>query len=137
MIVEGSGTQRFESVHVENAFMPTIKFVNEKKTIEVAPGTDLRRAAIREGVQLYWGPHKYANCMGFGQCACGKVVIKKGAENLSAPGWWERLRWFLGPFALFAYLGHQKDMRLVCQARVIGQGEVEVETQPSVNMHGE
>ena len=121
----------------ENPFMPTIKFLNEKKTVEVEPGTDLRKAAIREGIQLYTGPHKYLNCMGWGQCASCKVLIKKGAENVSRPGLWERLRWWLDPLAMFAYMGKEKELRMACQTRVTGNGEVEVETRPPLNLHGE
>ena len=117
--------------------MPTIKFLNEKKTIEVEPGTDLRHAALREGIQLYTWPHRYVNCMGWGQCASCKVLIKKGAENVSPPSLWERVRWWLDPLALFSYLGKEKEMRLACKTRVIGNGEVEVETRPALNLHGE
>lgn len=117
--------------------MPTIKFLNEKKSVEVEPGTDIRRAAIREGVELYTGPHRYVNCMGWGQCASCKVLIKKGAENVSRPSLWERVRWWLDPIALFSALGKEKEIRLACCTRVTGAGEVEVETRPPVNLHGE
>ena len=33
--------------------MPTINFVNEKKQIEVPEGTNLRRAAMQSGIQVY------------------------------------------------------------------------------------
>jgi ferredoxin len=115
--------------------MPTIKFLNEKKSVEVEKGTNLRRAAIREGVQLYQFPHNYVNCMGWGQCASCKVCIKKGIENVKPAGWWERLRWYLDPLAFFSRLGHEKEMRLACRVQV--QGDIEVETRPPVNFHGE
>src|SRR4051812_31781406 len=115
--------------------MPTIKFLNEKKTVEVPDGTNLRKAAIREGVQLYPFPHNVLNCMGMGQCASCKVLIKKGAENVRPAGWWERIRWYLGPLAFFYHLGHEKEIRLACKVQV--HGDIEVETQPSMNLHGE
>ena len=35
--------------------MPTIKFVNEKKEIQVPVGANLRNEAMRAGVQVYPG----------------------------------------------------------------------------------
>lgn len=115
--------------------MPKITFTNEKKTIEVAPGTNLRKAALENGVPLYWGPHKVVNCMGFGSCGSCKVLIKKGTENVSKPGLKERLRILLGPLLFFWRIGNEKTLRLACQCRV--NGDVEVETTPTVNWHGE
>ena len=48
--------------------MPTITFANEKKEIQVPNGANLRKEALRAGVQLYPGIHKVVNCHGFGQC---------------------------------------------------------------------
>ena len=115
--------------------MPTVKFVNEKKTIEVPEGANLRREAMNNGVQLYPGVHRYVNCLGLGQCASCRVVIKKGAENVSRQGFFEKLRLIAGPITFFARLGHEKDLRLACQTKV--EGDIEVETQPSLNWHGE
>lgn len=115
--------------------MPKIKFVNEKKEIEVEPGANLRKAALNEGIELYPGMHKYVNCMGFGQCASCRVQITKGVENVNRQGFLEKLRLILGPITFFARLGHEKDLRLACQIRV--NGDIEVETQPQPNWHGE
>lgn len=115
--------------------MPKIKFVNEKKEIEVVPGTNLRKAALNEGVELYPGVHKYVNCMGLGQCGSCRVQITKGVENVSPQGLLERLRLILGPITFFARLGHEKDLRLACQTRV--NGDIEVETKPQPNWHGD
>jgi len=115
--------------------MPTIHFVKEKLKVECAPGEDLRRVALREGVQLYPGPHKYVNCMGLGSCASCRVHVTKGVENLSKQGVLEKLRLILGPLTFFARLGNEQQLRLACQAKV--NGDVEVETKPSLNWHGE
>jgi len=116
--------------------MPTIKFIKEKKTVEVENGTNLRRAAIREGIHLYQFPHNdVLNCRGLGMCASCRVLIKKGIENVRPAGLWERIRWYLDPLAFFARLGHEKEIRLSCKVQV--HGDIEVETQPPVNMHGE
>ncbi|MCA9091950.1 MAG: (2Fe-2S)-binding protein [Planctomycetaceae bacterium] len=115
--------------------MPTIKFIKEKKSVEVPAGTNLRKAALREGADLYWGPHKFFNCRGLGNCASCRVHIKKGLENVNKMGMFEYLRLLLGPVTFFARLGHEKDLRLACKVRVMG--DVEVETQPEMNLHGE
>jgi ferredoxin len=115
--------------------MPKIKFVKEKKDIEVEPGANLRKAALKEGIQLYPGIHRYVNCMGFGQCASCRVKITKGMENVSRRGWWERLRLSAGPDTWFAWLGNESTLRLACRTRV--NGDIEVETQPEANWHGE
>jgi ferredoxin len=116
--------------------MPTIKFINEKKTIEVEPGANLRKAAQQEGVSLYPGIHQYVNCMGWGSCASCRVHITKGVENTNRKGLKERLRLLLGPLTFFGRIGHEKDLRLACQTRV--NGDIEVETKPPVvDWHGE
>jgi ferredoxin len=117
--------------------MPKVKFVREKKEVDIEPGANLRKVALQEGIELYPGIHKYwfANCHGLGNCASCRVQIRKGVENLSPQGIFEKLRLLLGPITFFARLGHEKDLRLACQARVMG--DVEVETQPEVNWHGE
>jgi hypothetical protein len=98
--------------------MPTIKFLNEKKSVEVETGANLRRAAIREGVRL-----------------SSKVLIKKGVENIKPAGVWERLRLFLGPIAFLTRIGHENELRLAGKVQV--NGDIEVENRPPVNFHGE
>ena len=115
--------------------MPKVKFVKEKKEVQVEPGANLRKVALKEGIELYPGIHKYLNCMGFAQCASCRVQITKGIENVSPQGLFEKFRLLAGPITFFARLGHEKDLRLACQARV--NGDIEVETQPEVNWHGE
>lgn len=115
--------------------MPTIKFTRENKTVDVPIGTNLRKAALNAGVPLYAGPHRFVNCMGLGQCAACRVNVKNGKENLSRQGLWEWLRLTFGPDTWFARLGNEEQLRLACRAAV--QGDVEVETQPAANWHGE
>ena len=115
--------------------MPKVTFVKEKKTIEVPEGTNLRRAARKQGINLYPGPHKVFNCRGLGLCASCRVEVKKGGENLSQPGMWEKLSTFLNPIWFFARIGQEEKLRLACQCTV--QGDCEVETQPEMNLHGE
>lgn len=115
--------------------MPKIKFIRENKTVEVEAGSNLRKVAIREGINLYPGIHSVVNCMGFGQCASCRVMVKKGVENLSPQGILEAGRLLAGPLTFFHRLGNEQQLRLACQAQV--NGDIEVETQPSLNWHGE
>ena len=46
--------------------MPTIRFVNEKKEIQVPVGANLRNEAIRAGVQVYHGVDKVSALPGVG-----------------------------------------------------------------------
>jgi ferredoxin len=117
--------------------MPTVKFVNEKKSIEVPEGANLRKEALQHGVQLYPGIHRYwfGNCHGYGHCASCRVKVVKGEENVSPQGWFEKLRLLLGPLTFFARLGNERTLRLACRTRV--HGDCEVQTQPTINWHGE
>jgi ferredoxin len=111
--------------------MPLIKFVNEKKEIQVPAGSNLRREAIRAGVNLYPHIHKVLNCHGFAQCGACRVLITKGAENASPMGFFEKARLACS----FVYIGNEDTMRLACQTRV--EGDMEVQTQPPLNLYGE
>jgi ferredoxin len=115
--------------------MPKIKFVNEKKEVEVEAGANLRKVALKEGIPLYPHIHKYVNCMGFAQCASCRVRIVKGLENIDPPGMWEKFR-LLWPDTGMIRLGREKeDIRLSCQTSV--GGDIEVETNPEANWHGD
>jgi ferredoxin len=131
---EFSATSRNSQNKITSA-MPSVKFVNEKKTIEVPAGANLRKEALKAGIELYPGIHSVLNCHGFRLCASCRVMIKKGQENVRPQGLFERVRMFLGPILQFARIGHEKDLRLACATRVLG--DIEVETQPGVNWHGE
>jgi ferredoxin len=116
--------------------MPSIKFVKEKRTIEVPEGANLRQAARQEGVEVYPGLHKTFNCQGMGMCCSCRMQIKKGAENVSKQGFWEKLNLLnpLNPFGFFSSLDDESEIRLSCQTKVLG--DVEVETKPEFNWHG-
>jgi ferredoxin len=111
--------------------MAIIKFVDEKKEIQVPEGSNLRKEAIRSGVNLYSGIHRVANCRGFSLCASCRVLITKGMENTSPMGLIERSR--LG--YSMAYIGNEQTMRLACQTNV--NGDIEVLTKPPLNLYGE
>ena len=79
--------------------MPVVKFIKEKKEIEVAVGANLRKEAIKAGINTHQGlngfgasVNKFVNCHGLGQCGTCRVRIVKGIENTSAMGVVEKLR---------------------------------------------
>jgi ferredoxin len=126
--------------------MPTIKFIKEKKEIQVPTGANLRKEAIKAGVNLYQGingigasVNKVLNCHGLGQCGTCRVNIVKGMENASPMGTFEKLRFtclpFPEPLACFAFIGNEETMRLACLTTV--NGDMEVETGPELNFFGE
>ena len=111
--------------------MPVVTFVNEKKEIQVPEGANLRREAMKAGIQLYPHIHRLLNCHGLGQCGSCRVLITKGAENASKMTTLEQLRLK----ASMAYIGHEDTMRLSCKTKV--NGDMTVETQPALNLFGE
>lgn len=116
--------------------MPQVKFIKEKKTVDAESGENLRQVALRHGIQIYSGPHTVVNCRGFGQCGSCAVAVRKGAENCNERGLWEKFRVFVGPLLFWKRLGYKQDeLRLACRTRV--NGDIEVETNPEANWHGE
>jgi len=125
--------------------MPIVKFIKEKKEIEVAEGANLRKEALNAGVNLYQGINgygasinRYANCMGMGMCGTCRVAIKKGQENTNEMTFVEGIRLKKFPShdpGCFAYIGNDKEMRLACCCEV--NGDIEVETGPEFNWFGE
>ena len=111
--------------------MPTITFASEKKEIQVPAGANLRAEALRAGVQLYPGVHRFLNCHGLGQCGSCRVLITKGMENVSRKGLLESARLAVS----LAYIGNEQKMRLACQTKV--NGYITVETKPPLNLFGD
>jgi len=112
--------------------MPKVTIVNEKKDLEVAQGSNLRQEVMKAGLELYKGADRILNCRGFGLCGTCKVIVKDGMSNLSPKGLKERLRLALMPFAT---IGHEDDLRLACQVKVLG--DCSIETKPALNTSGE
>src|SRR5262249_20880775 len=111
--------------------MPIIKFVNEKKEIQVPEGSNLRSEALRAGVGLYPGINKVLNCHGLSHGGSCRVQTPRGMENVSRMDFNERLRLKVS----MAQIGNEDTMRLACQPKV--QGDVEVITKPPFNFYGE
>lgn len=127
--------------------MPIIKFVKEKKEIEVPEGANLREEAKKAGINLNTGingigasVNKFMNCKGFGLCGTCRVNIKKGKENLNNLTTREVIKFkYIGfppdPIPMMAYIGNEDKMRLACMCKVTG--DVEVESTPEFNLFGE
>jgi ferredoxin len=133
--------------------MPVIKFIKENKEIEVPDGANLRKEAIKAGVNVHQGfngfgagINKYVNCHGLAQCGTCRVRIVKGMEHASKMGFVEKLRFrcpiptpvtpgAIDPLPAMAFLGNEDTMRLSCQVTV--HGDMEVETGPELDLYGE
>lgn len=125
--------------------MPLVKFIKENKEIDVPVGSNLRKEAMKAGINVHQGLNgfgaslnKFANCHGLGQCGTCRVNIVKGIENASPIGWveWARFRVPVpDPIPCMAFIGNEDTMRLSCQTLV--NGDMEVETGPELNLFGD
>jgi ferredoxin len=115
--------------------MPKVTFVNEKKDIEVPQGANLRDEALKAGVDVYKGLARTLHCPGWGLCGTCRVLVTKGMENLTPQTIKERIKFNLDPIGMFAYIGHEDQMRLSCQVQV--NGDCTVETHPAFNLSGD
>jgi ferredoxin len=125
--------------------MPIVKFVKEKKEIEVPVGANLRKEALKAGVNIYQGINgvgatinKIVNCYGLGTCGTCRVKIVQGMQNTSPMGLWEKAKFkmpFPDPLPALAYIGNEDTLRLACQTTV--NGDIEVETGPPIDLFGE
>lgn len=133
--------------------MPVIKFVNEKKEIEVPQGANLRAEAVKAGINLNCAINgisegfdrtiesvsKVFNCHGFGMCGTCRVKITQGMDHTNPLTVREKMKFkwvpFPDPVPCLAYLGNEQTMRLACMTRV--EGDMTVETKPELNVFGE
>ena len=125
--------------------MPIVKFTKENKEIEVPHGANLRKEAIKAGVNVHQGLNgfgaginKFANCHGFGLCGTCRVLITKGMENTNPMGVLEKARFYNpipDPLPCMAFIGNEDKMRLSCSVYV--EGDIEVETGSALSLFGE
>jgi ferredoxin len=131
--------------------MPIVKFVKEKKEIEVPEGAVLRTEALKAGIYTNVGfvngigrslNKNLLNCHGLGLCGTCRVLITKGMENTNKLTTREFLKFKTvvpvgppDPIPPLAYIGHEDTMRLACCTTV--HGDIEVETGPEINLFGE
>ena len=103
--------------------MPVVKFIKENKEIEVPSGANLRKEAIKAGINVHQGVNgigaginKFLNCHGIGQCGTCRVKITKGMENTNSMGMIESFRFhnpLPDPFPSLSYIGNEDTMRLL------------------------
>ena len=129
--------------------MPIVKFVHEKKEIQVPQGAILRTEAIKAGVKLYdglngigAGLNDLLNCHGFGMCGTCRVQVTKGMENTNPMTVREKIKFLTpiptpipDPLPCMAFIGNEDTMRLSCQTTV--NGDMEVEVGPELNLFGD
>ena len=115
--------------------MPKVMFSKESKEIEVPAGSNLRDEARKAGIPVNFQLGSQflgkVNCLGHGSCGSCHVFVKKGTENLSPKGKWEKFRLW----TMFATIGHEEESRLACQVSV--NGDCTVETNPAFNWDGD
>ena len=94
--------------------MPTIEFLIEKKKIKVGQFANLRKAALKQGIDVYQGIDRILHyyCPGLGLCGTCTMEVVEGMENLTPKTWVERLR--------LQMKGCHPNIRLSCQTCVIG-----------------
>jgi ferredoxin len=130
--------------------MPIVKFVKEKKEIEVPEGAVLRNEAIKAGINLNQGLNgmgasinRIMNCKGMGLCGTCRVLVTKGMDHTNKLTMREWLKFKTivptglvpDPIPPLAYVGHEETMRLACCTTV--HGDIEVESGPEINLFGE
>jgi ferredoxin len=125
--------------------MPKITFVHEKKEIQVPEGANLRKEALRAGINVYngfngfgAGLNKIVNCYGWGACGTCMVMITKGMENANPITVTEKVHFKVpvpNPLPAMTYIGHEQTMRLACCVTV--HGDMTVDTKPNMDLFGE
>jgi ferredoxin len=112
--------------------MPVVHFVNEDKTIEVDEGSNLRKVALRHGINPYKGKDRLFNCRGFGLCGTCRVDIIDGTGASPQTDREVRALRSLIPFYAREW---GKDVRLSCRVEV--KGDLKVKTYPEVSIDRE
>lgn len=113
--------------------MPAIHFENEHKSLDVLPGTNLRKAALKSGIQLYKPLQRVFHLnleLGPVRFPCGSDIIElldgKGV-NARTP---EEERLLAG--RLFLKRKVTPSLRLACQVNVTG--DIKVRTMPRMEI---
>jgi ferredoxin len=90
--------------------MPKIEFLLEEKVIRPGKYANLRKAALKAGIDVYAGADRLLNCHGLGLCGTCTMRIVEGMGNLTPKTEAEE--------RLLA--GMPEDARLSCQCEVLG-----------------
>jgi len=86
--------------------MPTIRFVKNRKPIEIEHGYNLMDALLEAGLPVA------SSCHGDGVCAKCRIEILEGAENLSQPSDLENMLKLKNPMP--------PNFRISCQTQILG-----------------
>ncbi len=65
--------------------MPTIRFVREGRDVKCKSGENLRKIALKEGLELYGFKGTLGNCGGCGQCITCFVSVEGGKDGSLSP----------------------------------------------------
>jgi ferredoxin len=112
--------------------LPVVKFEREGKAIEVEKGANLRKVALKSGINVYKGIDSIFNCRGHGLCGTCRVEIVDGEKNVSRRTPLEE--WTLrGKFLIARKIN--PNLRLSC--KTIINGDITVLTSPKVEIDRE
>lgn len=96
-----------------------VTFVREHTVVSVNSSENLRKVARKNGIQVYPGLRKFANCHGMGMCGTCVVEVVKGMEKISPMA--------RGEEKILESKGLDKEKyRLSCQCQI--HGDVEIKT---------
>jgi ferredoxin len=106
--------------------MPNITFINEEKKIETISGTNIRKLAKKNGIQLYRGIDILLNCQGNGLCGTCRVEVVdgKGVSPMKPIEEGSMMGWI--PFYVRTVPKHH---RLACQ--MDATNDCQIKTHPS------
>src|SRR5678815_515076 len=97
--------------------MPVVHFVKQERSIECPVGTNIRRLALDNRIDLYALPFNLFHCRGFGLCGTCRIMVDN-PRTLSAPS----------PAEHRKTLWEGPQYRLACQSQVLA--DVSVVTNP-------
>ncbi|MBM4165866.1 MAG: (2Fe-2S)-binding protein [Ignavibacteria bacterium] len=105
--------------------MPNTIFVNENKTVEQPGITNIRKLAMKNGVQLYSGIDVLLNCRGNGLCGTCRVEVLdgKGVSPMKPIEEGSMMGWI--PFYVRSVPKHH---RLACQMDAVN--DCQIKTHP-------
>jgi adenylate cyclase len=90
----------------------TVRITINGREIEIEKGRSILAASMSGGI------HHMHLCGGRGLCTTCRVVVLEGTDRLSPMETYERV-------SLRGHLSFSKDVRLACQAKVLGPARVE------------
>ncbi|MEN3039312.1 MAG: 2Fe-2S iron-sulfur cluster-binding protein [Candidatus Kryptonium sp.] len=105
--------------------MPIVKFEREGRSIEVPKGSNLRKVALKAGINVYKGINQALNCQGHGLCGTCRVEIIQGDKNVNSKT--PKEEWVLKGKFLIAHKV-KPNLRLSCQVKV--EDDIVVLTMP-------